>query len=109
MEKQELLKGVAQEIVSKISYGTGGIGGASLFALPSSVAGLNTAATNIHKSPVSGMTTGLGGENVNTSMDTAAKAAESNLSTTPYQHGVHPATLDRISFSLQQNEDDFEL
>ena len=107
IEKQELLKGVAQDIVNKISYSTAGVGGASLFALPTSVAGLNTATTNISKTYSTNQ--GIGAIVGDHNMESAAEAAESNDNLTPYQDGVHPATLDRISFSLHQNEEDFEL
>lgn len=112
IEKQEQLKGLAQDIVNRLSFSSG-----SFFPISDKAAGL--------KNPISENVEGQ--KNVETnqpvtstaSPEPAPIAKSAILSVTngavaaisPYQHGVHPATLDRISFSLGggQLEDDFEL
>ena len=102
IEKQESLKALAQDIVNKISFGSGG---ASVFSLPTSVAGL------LNKSPAAPAATSsqLAAESAS-----SAAAASSSIIPNSMIHplvGVHPATLDRISFSLggQNDDDDFQL
>lgn len=101
IEKQESLKALAQDIVNKISFGSGG---ASVFSLPTSVAGL------LNKSPAAPAATSS-----QLAAESASKAAATPSSIIPnsmiHPLGVHPATLDRISFSLggQNDDDDFQL